>query len=176
MATPVPARVSWIVAQLPLRPHDHVLEIGCGNGVAAALVCARLAGGRLVAIDRSPAMIAAAQRRNRAHVESGTAEFVMSTLAGFDAPSQCFDLAFAINVNVFWQKPAAELEVLGHVLRPEGTLCLAFQPPAADQIDRIVRACQAQLREHGLAAGETRRTRFGNAHAMCIRASRSAAS
>jgi trans-aconitate methyltransferase len=54
-------------------PDDQLLEIGCGPGVAVSLVCERLAGGRIVAVDRSPTAIERAARRNAEHVASGRA-------------------------------------------------------------------------------------------------------
>ena len=47
------ARQTWIVTQLPLRPTDRVLELGCGHGVAATAICDRLQGGTYHGIDRS---------------------------------------------------------------------------------------------------------------------------
>jgi hypothetical protein len=40
------------VEQLEIRPHDRVLEFGCGHGVAATFVCERRESGHLPAADR----------------------------------------------------------------------------------------------------------------------------
>ena len=99
-------RLRTIVDGLGIRPGDHVLEIGCGHGVAATFVCERLEHGRLTAIDRSPKMIEAARRRNAAYVEAGIAEFLVATLEELDLGDRRFDTIFAVRVGLFHREPA----------------------------------------------------------------------
>lgn len=83
---------------LDIQPGDRVLELGCGHGVAASLVCEQLtAGGQLVAIDRSPKMIEAAVARNADHVGAGRAVFICTTFEEADLEGQRFDKVFGIH-------------------------------------------------------------------------------
>ncbi len=85
-------RLKAIVDQLGIRPDHRVLEIGCGHGVAATMVCGRLDEGQLTAIDRSAKMIEAAARRNAAYVEAGKAEFLVASLEDLDLGERRFDV------------------------------------------------------------------------------------
>ena len=66
-------RLVWAVDTLAVRPTDRLMEIGCGHGVAVSLVCEKLSGGSILAIDRSPTMIEMAAKRNREYVAAGMA-------------------------------------------------------------------------------------------------------
>ena len=35
----IPARIRWAVDFMDVQPNDHILEIGCGPGAAAELMC-----------------------------------------------------------------------------------------------------------------------------------------
>ena len=80
-----------------------MLEIGCGHGVAVTLVCERLSGGHIVALDRSPKMIAAANPQ-RPPPEAGRASFRTESLHEADFGDERFDRVFAIHVGVFERK------------------------------------------------------------------------
>ena len=128
-------RLRAIVEALEIQPDDHVLEIGCGHGVAATLVCERLAqgSGRLTAIDRSPKMIAAASKRNGAHVTAGRAEFLVATLEHLAAvleEDRRFDVVFAVRVGLFDREPTRARELVAPWLKPTGRVHAFFDPPA----------------------------------------------
>jgi SAM-dependent methyltransferase len=135
----VPERLVWAVEGLDVQSGDHVLEIGGGRGVAAALICRRIGPGRLLAIDRSATATAAATKRNSEHVAAGAAEFRTLALEAAD-PAQLgsFDKVLAVNVNLFWVRPAQpELELIARLLRPDGRLHLVYDPPGSDNLRRI---------------------------------------
>jgi ubiquinone/menaquinone biosynthesis C-methylase UbiE len=123
-------RLRGIVDQLGLRPGDRVLEIGCGHGVAATLVCERLGDGRLTAIDRSAKMIEAASRRNAAYVEAGTAEFLVAALEDLDLGERRFDTIFAVRVGLFHREPERAHALAERWLAPGGTVRTFFDAPS----------------------------------------------
>lgn len=168
MAERIPERLAWAVDVLDPGPADRVLEIGCGTGVAVSLVCERLSDGRITAIDRSEKMIARAERRNRAHVDAGRAAFRTVALRDFDPDGRRFDRVFAIDVNVFWRKPARELDVVRKLLAPGGALHLFHQPPVTGKTRRIADDASAILREHDYEIEDVRYKEMTPAPAVCI--------
>jgi len=124
-------RLRAVVEQLDVRPDARILEIGCGHGVAATLVCERLTGGgRLTAIDRSAKMISAAALRNGAHVEAGRAEFLVAELERLDLGERRFDTIFAVRVGLFHREPQRARELVDPWLAPGGRIVAIFDPPA----------------------------------------------
>jgi ubiquinone/menaquinone biosynthesis C-methylase UbiE len=122
-------RLRSVVEQLDIGPDDRVLEIGCGHGVAATLVCERLDGGRLTAIDRSAKMISAAARRNAAYVEAGKAEFLLADLEDLDLGDRRFDVIFAVRVGIFHREPERARALVEPWLAPGGRVRAFFDLP-----------------------------------------------
>jgi ubiquinone/menaquinone biosynthesis C-methylase UbiE len=122
-------RHAWVAEALSIDPSDRVLEVGCGHGVTASLVCERLDSGHITAIDRSTKMIEMAAKRNRAAVAAGRADFraVPFEQAGFG--QERFDKVFAVHVAFFWRKPAQALPIVRSLLARGGSLHLFHQTP-----------------------------------------------
>jgi ubiquinone/menaquinone biosynthesis C-methylase UbiE len=123
-------RLLKLVDELDIQPADRVLEIGCGQGVAATYVCERLEGGRLTAVDRSAKMIQAAERRNAEHVAAGKAEFLVAELEDLNLGERRFDKVFAVRVGLFHREPGRAHALVKPWLAPGGTVTTVFDPPA----------------------------------------------
>ncbi|SFQ99048.1 Methyltransferase domain-containing protein [Lentzea waywayandensis] len=122
-------RLRGVVGQLAIRPGDRVLEIGCGQGVAATLVCELLSTGTLTAIDRSTKMIEAATRRNAPYVASGKAEFLIASLEDMNLGDRRFDLVFAVRVGLFHRDPGRANALLEPWLAPGARVLSFFDVP-----------------------------------------------
>ena len=151
----IPDRIVWAVETLDLKSSDHVLEIGCGHGVAASLVCDKLVRGTLTAIDRSPKMTAAAEKRNRALIDAGKVRFEAVALADADVGRRRFSKIFAINVNLFWIDATVELPVVCKLLRPGGALYLVYEPPSPTQLKPIAAKLARSLEDAGFIMDRT---------------------
>ena len=124
-------RLRAVVDSLGIHGDHRVLEVGCGHGVAASFVCERLRGGRLTAIDRSPAMIEAARKRNAGHIAAGTAESIVAALEEPALGARRFDLVFAVRVGLFQREPERARALAERWLAPGGRIVTAFDVPGA---------------------------------------------
>jgi SAM-dependent methyltransferase len=162
-------RLVWAVEAMGVRPTDRVLEIGCGHGVAVTLVCEKLDGGSILAIDRSPKMIALARARNARYVEAGVAAFQVAALHEAELGCARFDLAFGVHVPVFARgDPARELAVIRDHLAPGGRLCLAYQPLVPAEAEPTADALAATLRSHGWDVADVRIEDIGSGRTLCV--------
>ncbi|MET0311153.1 MAG: class I SAM-dependent methyltransferase [Burkholderiaceae bacterium] len=122
-------RLLRIVEGMCLGPGDRVLEIGCGHGVAASYICERLEGGKLLALDRSAKMVAAAKKRNSVYVESGKAQFLCAAFQDHDFGKARFDKILAARVALFLEP--GQRAALERLLTLRGKLFIAYDEPPA---------------------------------------------
>jgi protein-L-isoaspartate O-methyltransferase len=169
----VAERLRWALAVLDPAPDDRVLEIGCGHGVAVSLVGSRLRAGRIVAIDRSPAMIDRATRRNHELVAAGTAEFRAVALADAGFGEERFDKIFAVNVRLFGDEAARESDTLGRALASNGSLYLFHEHPSERRTRAATAEGVAALARAKFAVDRVLETGHGGSKITCVVARRS---
>jgi trans-aconitate methyltransferase len=146
----IPARIRWAVDVMDVKPSDHVLEIGCGPGAGAELICQRLETGKLFAIDRSESGVDRTKRRCRQYVESGRLTVRQIDLATLRVPVKRLNKVFAFNVNLFWVRPCAdEVALLHERVVPGGAVYLFYEATRAELVPSIVTKTSAALAEGG---------------------------
>jgi cyclopropane fatty-acyl-phospholipid synthase-like methyltransferase len=134
MARQVPERIRLAIDTLDLRPDARVLEVGCGTGVAAALLAARVPEGHVTALDRSATAVGHASRRLARWVDAGIADVVERDLRRFHGDGRPYDVILAINVNDMWTdgEHVARLDAL---LADDGVAHLWYEaPPGGDPL------------------------------------------
>lgn len=121
-------RNSWAVSLLDIEPHHHVLELGCGPGIALKHVANLATEGRVVGIDHSELMVKAASKRNARAVATGRVEVIQGTADTVADRGERFDRVLAVNVVQFWDEPVKTLHALRAMMTPRGVIGIAFQP------------------------------------------------
>lgn len=108
-----------VLDRLPLNGDETVIDAGCGSGRITAALLDRLPRGRVIAVDASAAMIAAAQRRLAGRERIA---FVTADLVGLRLPGPPAD-AILSTATLHWIPDHAGLARSLHgLLRPGGRL------------------------------------------------------
>jgi SAM-dependent methyltransferase len=111
------------------KPHERVLDIGCGTGpTTRALARAVAPHGSVLGLDLSAPMTAEAARRVSAEGLDNV-RFVVGDASTHPLPPSSFDLMFSRFGVMFFGDPPAAFAHLRHALKPAGRLCfLCWRP------------------------------------------------
>jgi ubiquinone/menaquinone biosynthesis C-methylase UbiE len=106
-----------IIDQMPLKPTDRVLDLGCGTGWATRLLGMRVPKGEAIGIDISDAMIAraAASANNPLNVR-----FEVTHARKLPFPDKYFHHALSIESLYYYPDMLAALKELARVLEVGG--------------------------------------------------------
>jgi cyclopropane fatty-acyl-phospholipid synthase-like methyltransferase len=163
-------RLRWVAETLAVKPDDRLLEIGCGQGVAVSLVCEKLAGGKVVAIDRSAKMVEMATKRNAECIAAGNAEIVTGAFPDVDLGDEQFTKIFASHINVFWRQPDRELAAVRSLLVPAGSFYLFSQPLDRAKIEESVNRALVNLECAGFIEVKTVSEDIDGGPIICVAA------
>lgn len=111
---------SAIIAELALRGHERVLDLGCGDGVLTSSIADLLPQGEAIGIDASQGMIAVARDKERPNLR-----FLLLDIDALDFADE-FDLVFS-NAALHWVTDHHRLlRNVCRALRAEGKLRFNF--------------------------------------------------
>lgn len=117
---------AWIVQLLDIQPTDHILEVGCGPGLAIQGFAARATHGLVKGIDPSPVMVKQARKRNAAAIKTGGVEIQQGDASKLPYGDDSFDKVVGVHVIYFWPDAVATLQELRRVLQPGGLVAMGF--------------------------------------------------
>ena len=146
----IPPRIRWAVDLMDVKPDDNVLEIGCGPGYGAELICQRLETGKLFAIDRSESGVDRTKRRCAKYLETGRITVRQIDLATLRVPVKRLTKVFAFNVNLFWVRECAdEVALLHERVLPGGAVYLFYETKMPELVPNIVTRASEALDKAG---------------------------
>ena len=103
-------------ARLGLAPGQDLLEVGCGTGQITGWLVNTVAPGRVIAVDFSPAMLAAARRRNP------SADLRLVDICSGEPLRDRFDVILCFSAFPHFRQKSTALRQMAHSLKPDGRL------------------------------------------------------
>jgi ubiquinone/menaquinone biosynthesis C-methylase UbiE len=162
---------SWVVEQLHLQTHQHVLQIGYGQGLALQQVARKLRDGFIAGIDESVDHYQAARRRNRRDIDSQHMQLHLGSIGQLPYPHHYFHTIFGNNIYQLWKEPQYSFLQLYNLLRSGGRLVMVFQPHGAKTEAEVWRAAEAVQQQYIEAGFADIRISFREMHpvtAICV--------
>lgn len=146
----------------------RVLDVGTGPGRVPLAIARAAPQLRIDGIDRSPAMVAAAQRAGTAAGLADRVTFEIADVAELQYPDATFDLIISSLSLHHWSDPHAALRELRRVLAPAGQVWIYDARPA---LRRGVTAAHATFPESAVRveAVRTGRLPFALAGRLLVR-------
>lgn len=145
----------WTIGLMGVRPADHILDIGCGSGMAVALLSGIAKRGFVAGLDYSEEMVRQATHRNQASVGRGRVEIRSGDAMDLPYGAGTFDKVCGIETVYFWPDPLKGLREAHRVLQVGGELAVTVEmsKEAAGQTSRIRRYFSRRYAERSARLG-----------------------
>ena len=123
-----------------LGAHGRVLDIGTGPGHIPLLVCERIPGTHVVAIDLADHMLAHAERHRQASPHADRIELRKADAKGLDFEDASFDTVYSNTILHHIPDPAPFLREAARVLKPGGVLLIRdlYRPIDSETVTQLV--------------------------------------
>ncbi|HYR23658.1 MAG TPA: methyltransferase domain-containing protein [Chthoniobacterales bacterium] len=117
----------WGLSHVSIKPHDEILDVGCGGGRTIAKLTEIASAGKVYGIDYSEDSVAAARRTNARLIDIGRVEIQHGSVSSLPFSSNTFDLVTAIETHLFWPDLPNDLREIFRVLKPSGALLIVAE-------------------------------------------------
>jgi DNA-binding Xre family transcriptional regulator len=95
------AVTDWGLHHISIRPHDTILDIGCGGGRTIAKLAEKCTAGKVYGVDYSETSVTASRKTNSAAIAHGGVEVRHGFVSQLPFPEGTFDLITAVvNIDV----------------------------------------------------------------------------
>jgi len=139
-------------------PGATVADVGCGNGAYLAELARRGFAGRVLGLDLSPGMLAAARERS-----PGFAGLIAADATALPLPDGVADLTLAMHMLYHVPDPSAAVRELRRVTRPGGRVVIMLNGP--DHL-RQLRDAVAAARAGGVIRSQRERVTLADGEAL----------
>jgi ubiquinone/menaquinone biosynthesis C-methylase UbiE len=117
----------WAMGFMDLKPGDTVLDLGSGAGMAAAQLAAAVDGGKVIGIDYSDDMIAAAREYNAEAIADRRVEIIKGDIASLPFEHESVDKAFSIESFYYWPDYPTTIGGIYAVIKPGGRFAVVLE-------------------------------------------------
>jgi cyclopropane fatty-acyl-phospholipid synthase-like methyltransferase len=165
----------WIIRQLDLLPHQHLLEAGFRSGRLLAAVASQLHNNFLAAVEPSLTLYHQAVRRNENVIRQAIVQLHHGHVCDLPYPAGYFHRIYASGSYYSWQNIFSECLRLGNLLRTGGKLVLVSQPGryhTEEDLRTEAARLQAAYQNAGLTDIHTEYGSFPNGKCIAVSGSR----
>lgn len=148
-------RNTWTIAQLHLGTSAHVLEIGCGLGVAIEKLLAAHPDAEVTGVDHSALMLQQAAARNQQALKRDCLHLYEGSFEVLDEIGETYDAAFSCNVMQFVEDKLEAVSAVKRHLSPGALFATTFQPRSGNVSTEAGRAWIGDMAEICCQAGFT---------------------
>jgi ubiquinone/menaquinone biosynthesis C-methylase UbiE len=117
------AQLDALLTLIHPRPSQHILDVGCGNGMIAEYVAERT-GARVTGLDYIPAAVEQAARRTASN--SHRLNFIVADINALTLPECAYDIILSLDSIYFSDDYAQTIRQFARALKPDGQMAIFY--------------------------------------------------